>query len=440
MKFALKNIFRRRASYVWLLIELTLVTFLSWFVMDQLVVLTWQYSRNPGYDLDRLAIMQYRLVQPESNDYLGERSDDEREGDIRRILAAVRAMPEVESATIGVQDWYPEGSFSLTTGIPVNDSTMVSMRHVGFVPGEDFFRTFGINGADGTPAKALDAINPVGEGNWHSQFSMGGGEPFMLTESVANIYYPGGHPLESNDSARNEPNGRFIGKLLAVVEDFNLFTSEYNSVFVGLSPQSLRNVSGYGAIIARMRPGYSPRDFADRLTLDLESLKEGNTFIESAKSYSELAEEHENSASGIDRRVNRIIAIFFLLNIAVGVTGTFWMMTRRRTEEVGVLRAFGATPGRVRRLLVGEACIVGAFAWLLGCGLYLYWALDHGLYAPEEDVSQGLLKTWLDNFPLHFAIIAAVILAMVLLAVIVGVLFPAWRLSRVNPVDALRDE
>lgn len=424
-KLAIKNIIHRRASYVWLLVELALVSFLSWFVVDELVVLTYQYSRNPGYDIDRLAVIKYQASWDNGTD------------DPLSFIASVRAMPEVEYATFGVWGAIPEGQFYSSTDIPINDSTYVRATDVNYIAGQDFFQTFGIDAVDGTSREALSNLEGANGLAEDGTLTLSGSDPVLMTESLARLRYPGGHPMESNDSALAV--NKYTTKILAITNDVMTYTSKYNSVYLQFRPLPLQLVAGHNTVVARMRPGYKPADFVDRLNLDLDALRTGELTVESVQTYSSMAEENEYTATGIDRKVNRIVAIFFLLNIAVGVTGTFWMMTRRRTREVGVLRAFGATPGRVRRLLVSEACVAGFTGWLLGCSAFLYWALHHGLYKPE-DASEGLLKTWIDNFPLHFSVVAAVILLLILVAVVLGVLLPAWRLSRVAPVDALRDE
>jgi ABC-type antimicrobial peptide transport system permease subunit len=47
---------------------------------------------------------------------------------------------------------------------------------------------------------------------------------------------------------------------------------------------------------------------------------------------------------------------------------------------------------------------------------------------------------WLDDYTLHALGVGAIITVVLLLVVLIGVYIPARAASRVNPVEALRDE
>ena len=51
-----------------------------------------------------------------------------------------------------------------------------------------------------------------------------------------------------------------------------------------------------------------------------------------------------------------------------------------------------------------------------------------------------LIPLWYDDFNTHFAVVSLIIYAIMLLAVMLGIWFPARRISRIRPIDALRDE
>ena len=73
------------------------------------------------------------------------------------------------------------------------------------------------------------------------------------------------------------------------------------------------------------------------------------------------------------------MAAFFLVNLCLGVIGTFWLQTRTRREEVGVMLSFGATRSDIVRLLMGEGTVLTVVASLTGFLLYLQYALKEGL-------------------------------------------------------------
>ena len=132
-------------------------------------------------------------------------------------------------------------------------------------------------------------------------------------------------------------------------------------------------------------------------------------------------------------------ALFFLINLCLGVIGTFWMQTKRRTEESGIMRAFGATRGRIMGMFLAEGFILTTASMFITCVLYLNY-VKTGLgelcisYSPQPDT------TWVADKPLHFLIISGIVYLVILIVVSIGITIPAWNICRTKPVEALREE
>src|SRR5207247_439512 len=109
-----------------------------------------------------------------------------------------------------------------------------------------------------------------------------------------------------------------------------------------------------------------------------------------------------------------------------GIYGLVSYAVGRRTREIGVRMALGASGTRVRRLVLGE----GATLALVGVAGGLAAALALGR------VLRGLLYEVRSSDPLTLAAAALFLLAVVLLAVDL----PARRAARVDPTEALRSE
>jgi putative ABC transport system permease protein len=119
-------------------------------------------------------------------------------------------------------------------------------------------------------------------------------------------------------------------------------------------------------------------------------------------------------------------AVLALLLAMVGVFGVLAFAVEQRVRDVGVRRALGATTSDVLRLVVGSAVrVIGAGAII---GLVLSMVLGR------------LLATMLFGVqpldPMTFAAVA-IVLALTAAVSIAG---PAWRVSRIDPVAALRAE
>jgi putative ABC transport system permease protein len=134
-----------------------------------------------------------------------------------------------------------------------------------------------------------------------------------------------------------------------------------------------------------------------------------------------------------------LIAIFGALGGIAGavalfvVAGTFALAIAQRRRETAVLRALGATPRQVRRLIAGEALLVSLVAGGLGllAGRPLANAIvaalaDHGVVGPAFA-------------PVHSPVPLAAALGMGVLIAQLAVAAAARRAGRIPPADALRE-
>jgi putative ABC transport system permease protein len=115
---------------------------------------------------------------------------------------------------------------------------------------------------------------------------------------------------------------------------------------------------------------------------------------------------------------------------ALGMLNTMLMSVLERTREIGVLRALGWRQWRVLGVILQESLVLGvvggAFGILLGLGLSEVWGLVPGYFGALEPLYTPQL------------FVQAVVVALV--AGVVGGLYPAWRATRMRPVEALRYE
>ncbi|WP_290121281.1 FtsX-like permease family protein, partial [uncultured Duncaniella sp.] len=145
--------------------------------------------------------------------------------------------------------------------------------------------------------------------------------------------------------------------------------------------------------------------------------------------------------------ISMSIALFFFVNILLCMVGTFYLQTRKRSEETGVMRTFGASRGFIVREMLGEGFVITTLAWIFGCFLYWLYIKDESLAqlaysfsdAPSSILRQ-MTPTWIDDFTIHFSVVSLIIYSIMLTCVLLGIYIPAGKIARINPVDALRDE
>jgi ABC-type antimicrobial peptide transport system permease subunit len=136
------------------------------------------------------------------------------------------------------------------------------------------------------------------------------------------------------------------------------------------------------------------------------------------------------SASLQARRFNLILVGFFaaaaLLLAVVGLYGVMAYAVTRRTREIGIRIALGATPAKILSLVLKQGARVTAVGVVIGVvGSFL-------LTRAIRSLLFGLSPT----DPLTFAAVALLLIAVALLACWV----PARRAAKVDPMVALRYE
>ncbi|MET7699915.1 FtsX-like permease family protein [Streptomyces sp. NPDC005485] len=172
----------------------------------------------------------------------------------------------------------------------------------------------------------------------------------------------------------------------------------------------------------------------------------------SAAAVREVVGDRARVLTGADRRLvdpaterdaEALVGVDALLGTAAGVSvfvsvfvtaSTFAFVVALRRREFGLLRMAGATPGQVRRLLLGEALAVGVVASAAGCAA-------GGRGAPwlgRVLVDGGVAPTWFAvsgaaAWPYQVAFWTGVSVAFT------GAFAASRRAGRIGPVEALRE-
>ena len=137
-----------------------------------------------------------------------------------------------------------------------------------------------------------------------------------------------------------------------------------------------------------------------------------------------------------------ILLLVLFVVVAVGVTNTILMSVMERYREFGVMMALGTRANQITMIVFVEACLLGLLGLLAGAAVGLaltaYFGsagINLGQYGKAMETMQGLTgivypAIRLDRLPLLAAIVFS--------TAIVAALYPAWKASRLNPVEAIR--
>tara|TARA_Y100000310_G_scaffold342325_1_gene445066 strand:+ start:4560 stop:5768 length:1209 start_codon:yes stop_codon:yes gene_type:complete len=136
------------------------------------------------------------------------------------------------------------------------------------------------------------------------------------------------------------------------------------------------------------------------------------------------------------------IVTFFLFGIAaislfvggINIANSMFTSVLERTKEIGVMKAIGARNSDILTIFLIEAGLLGLAGGLLGVGLGVIIGKSIEFVAVNQLGVGGILKV---SFPLYLTLGS---LAFSFLAGTISGLWPAWRATKISPVEALRYE
>jgi len=243
----------------------------------------------------------------------------------------------------------------------------------------------------------------------------------LISGALARRYFPNENPLGRHLVFGFPPNGNVTREIVGVVSDIHdvsLTKDPGPMMYVPFAQEPF-----WGAEIV-VGGGLSTADVAAAIRAETHNIDPGVpvTNIETLP--------QAMHASVAEPRFRTLLLAIFgaiaLLLATVGIYGVISFSVTRRTREIGVRMALGATPADLRRLVLGESVKLALFG--LTAGIPAALALAHFM--------STLLFAVTPADPFTF-IGVALLLTMVALA---AGFFPARRALRVDPMAALRCE
>lgn len=140
----------------------------------------------------------------------------------------------------------------------------------------------------------------------------------------------------------------------------------------------------------------------------------------------------------LEKRVTFIIEALIILVAAFNIASTLIMMVMEKTKDIGILKAMGASKKGVRRIFTIEGSIIGILGALIGTalGLFLCWSLEtwFPIHLNSEVYQISRLPA-----EVNWLFVLGVDIGAVLICWLAA-LYPAYRASTLDPVEAIRYE
>ncbi len=119
-----------------------------------------------------------------------------------------------------------------------------------------------------------------------------------------------------------------------------------------------------------------------------------------------------------------------LLAGIIGISNIMVYIVKERTREIGVRKAIGAKPGSIVGLIMQESVVITVISGFIGVGLGV---LSLNL------IGDSLEKYFIKDPNVGWGLIIAAFISLVISGLVAGFV-PAYRASKIKPIEALRAE
>ena len=410
----LHQIWNQRRSNGWLFAELLIVFTLMWYCVDVLYGFAHAERQPKGYDLEhvykiRISCNPTQIVPCTSEDSLQTFWFKPMEEVLRRI----RQYPAVESAATWLgTDTYTRGRVyqGYTT-----DSVHVVETTVRYVSPEYF-----------------DVMRiPLLQGNVSDWNSTASPLPAVVTRDLADSLFQTSAGAVGREFLDYYSGGlRYRVSAVCALQKTDDY-ARYGPFVLTPFPGWFYEDQYLPFISLRIRPEADTDNFAARFYQDMMSqLQVAPFYLFDIQSYKDQKIERD-AAEGITPYIRsaRLIVIFFVFNVFIGLMGTFWFRTRHRRSEIALRMAMGSSRRKVMVYFLSE-----------GIMLLLMAAVPALVVAFNIQVADLTVHTLMDVTGGRFAgcFVAAVLLLG--LVIVAGIWYPARRAMKIQPATALHDE
>lgn len=410
-----KLIWKQRRFNLWIVLELFVVSALMWYIVDYLSVLAITATTPTGFNIENTYRLNLAVRQENESGYTAyEEGSPEPWQNMQRLAERLRRHPDVEGVSVGC--WHFPYCRSNRSNQFWHDTLRVNTDILAVTP--DYFRVFRVaSSSDGNPEKLAEAIS----------------QGYVISPAVEEQLFPGSSAvgqtiLDKGDSLEMRVTG--VTTLMKRTE----FSRPTRFLFAPLNESLLAAKSENDLwssvdICFRVKEGAAKNDFAERFAREMRpQLQAGNFYLSEVTPLSDYRDVQLQWAyNTLNYRIG--FAVFFLLNIFLGVIGTFWLRINKRKSEIGLRMAVGSSRRTILWQMVGEGMVLLLIAFLP--------ALVVCLNLVHLDL---LPKQYMDVTPLRCGLTTAITLALLVLVVALGTWYPALRSSRIEPAEALHYE
>ena len=245
-------------------------------------------------------------------------------------------------------------------------------------------------------------------------------DPVVIDRDAAKALFGNENPVGKKFDEIDGRQSRVVG----VISDFRkdgALSGRSNFVFERKKVGDLKHRPARN-IVVRFRPDVSWEEFEPQMIARMRQVAPEWTFDAEL-----LTTAHEDARKTVlmPLTIGGITAAFLLLMVGLGLLGVLWQTVTRRTRELGLRRAIGASESSIHRQIVLEVVLLTSLAVILAIVVLV----------------QLPIAGWLSFF--NPAVFTAGIVASLIIVFTLTIscsLYPSWLATRIEPADALRYE
>ena len=404
-------------SNLWLALELLVVSVVMWYIIDLLYCRVATYMEPRGFDTEHCYLIDMGVLTDKSPDYTPYSDTHKQSDEVRELVERLRRRPEVEAVSLS-QNSYPYNGSNGSAEVDY-DTLHAPRWTIRRIVTPDFVRVFRYQGTRGETSEQLAEILERGDflasDNLYRKYnvpmtSLVGKKEFYLFGDTTQTYHLGA-ALQ---------NVRY--------DDFSQARSSYSMAF-NMNLLSDDWIHADNELCVRVRADRD-QNFMENLKADSEKqFRIGNLYISDIKSFKDIRRSFQQGETSEMR--NLVVGMgFLLLNIFLGLLGTFWFRTQQRRGEIALHKAMGATDGAV-------------FGRLMSEGIFLLLIVTVPAIIIDIVLAHFELNSWRNGTTLEwprlaFCVASTFILIAAMIGVGIGI--PARRAMKVQLAEALHDE
>ena len=437
LSHSLKMIWAERKSNIWILLELIVIFTILWFCSGFMYEKGKQFFEPLGFDINHTYLLHFDIRKNVNTDDYPKDYDYPQDG--FTIIDRLKQYSAIENACFS--DSYSTPYTGSYRGKSI-DKDSISYNYAYREVSPEYFDVFKIKFQAGRPFDANETLSknyvvasPKADNKFFEE------DITSLKEIINKELAPGSHP-NTREEYKQAPKIDVIWKVTGVVNRIKR-TEFYQDERMLFFPMSRNDMNPKRAdICIRVKP-HADKNFIETFRKDMsERMKVGPFEL---VSIAPISDSRTMLIHDTQEKINTIwvVVSFLLVNVFLGIVGTFRFRTNARRGEIGLRCAMGSSKNKIRQLLLGEtfmilliasipATILALNIQLMGIVTKLGVSIIENTEMFSSAAKQSMLLPNLITYLITFVTMLVIIW--------LGTWYPAKKAAEIQPAEALHNE